>query len=74
MEKMKNACKPLSTPKIVFSSSDLEGVVSGYEDPMVIWAMMLNAEVKRVFIEQGSSADIIFRESFDKLELKNSDL
>lgn len=41
---------------------------------MVISAKMMNAEVKRVFIDQGSFADIIFRDVFDKLGLKNSNL
>ena len=41
---------------------------------MIISAKMVNAEVKKVFIDQGSSADIIFRDAFDKLGLKNADL
>ena len=41
---------------------------------MVISAKMVNAEVKQVFIDQGSSANIIFRDAFNKLRLKNSDL
>ena len=35
---------------------------------------MVNAEVKRIFIDQGSSANIIFWDIFDKLGLKNYDL
>ena len=72
--KMKMIHKPSSTPKIVFTSYDLEGVVLGYDDPMIISAKMVNAEVKQVFIDQGSSANIIFQEAFDKLGLKNLDL
>ena len=34
--KMKRAYKLSSTPKIVFSSSDLEGLVPGHDDPMGI--------------------------------------
>ena len=41
---------------------------------MMISAVMVNAEVKRVFIDQGSSADILFRDAFDKLGLNNIDL
>ena len=41
---------------------------------MIISAIMVNAEVKRVFVNQGSSTDIIFRDAFDKLKLKNSDI
>ena len=35
---------------------------------------MVNVEVKRFFVDQGSLADIIFRDTFDKLGLKNFDL
>ena len=48
--KMK-AYKPSSTLEIVFANSDLEGVVLGYDDPMVILARIVNADVKRVFID-----------------------
>ena len=58
----------------MFSSADFEEVVPGHDDRMVISAKMVNAEVKRVFIDQGSSADIIFWDAFNKLELKNFDL
>lgn len=49
-------------------------IVAEHNDPMVISAIMMNAKVKRVFINQGSSANIIFREALDKLGLKNSNL
>ena len=58
--RMKKLHKLFATPEIVFSSSDFEGVVLRHDDPMIISAKMVNAEVKRVFIDQGSSADIIF--------------
>ena len=69
-EKMKRTQKPSPIPKIIFSSLDLEEVIPGHHDPMIISAMVVNAEVKRVLVDQGSSADIIFRDAFDKLELK----
>ena len=34
---------------------------------------MVNVKVKRVIVDQGSSASIIFRDAFEKLALKNSD-
>ena len=62
------------TLEIVFSCSDLEGVIPGHDDPMMISATMVNTEIKRVFVDQGSSADILFRDAFDKLRLNNADL
>ena len=72
--RMKKPHKLSTTPEIVFASSDFQGVVLGHDDPMIISAKMVNAEVKRVFIDQGSLVDIIFRDAFDKLRLKNVDL
>ena len=60
--------------EIVFSCSDLEGVIPRHDDPMVISATIVNAEVKRVFANQGTSADILFWDAFDKLGLNNADL
>ena len=45
--RMKKPHKLHATLEIVFSSSDFEGVVPGHDDPMIISAKMVNAEVKR---------------------------
>ena len=74
MTKIKRAHKPSPTPGIVFSSSNFEEIVSGHDNHMVISAKMVYADVKKVFINQRSSADIIFQDAFDKLGLKNTDL
>ena len=60
MVRMKKPYKPPTIPEIVFSSSDIEEVVPEHDDSMIISAKMVNAEDKRVFIDQGNSADIIF--------------
>ena len=49
--KMKKPHKLPTTPEIVFSNSDFEKVVPGHDDPMIILAKMVNAEVKTVFID-----------------------
>ena len=41
---------------------------------MVISTVMVNTEVKRILIHQGSSADILFRDAFNKLRLTNTGL
>ena len=60
IEKMKKIHMPLSNPKIFFSSFNFEGIILGHDDPMVISAVMVNAEIKRVFVAQGSPLDITF--------------
>ena len=41
---------------------------------LIISTVMVNAEVKRIFMDQGSLADVIFHDAFDKLGLKNSNI
>ena len=60
--------------EIVFSGADLEGIGPGHDNPLIISIVMVNTEVKMVFVDQGSLANIIFRDAFDKLKLKNFDL
>ena len=48
------------TLEIVFSNFDLEGIMPRHDDPMMISAIMVNADVKMVFVDQGSSVNIIF--------------
>ena len=52
---------------ITFSDSDLEGCQHPYDDPLVVHAIVANTTVHRVFIDNGSSADIIFASAFDKM-------
>ena len=49
--RMKKPYKPPTTLEIVFSSFDFKGVVPGHDDPLIISAKMVNAEVKRVLID-----------------------
>ena len=71
---MKNKHKSSPALEIVFPSSDPEGIIPRYDDPMIISVVMANTEVKRVFMDQGSSVHIRYRDAFDKLGLMNSDL
>ena len=48
---MKKTWKPLPTSEIIFSNSDIEGVVPRHDDPMIISVVMVNTQVKRVFVD-----------------------
>ena len=52
---------------ITFSDSDLEGFQHPHDDLLVVRAIVANTTVHRVLIDNGSSADIIFASSFDKM-------
>ena len=56
-------------PDIKFSTTDYEGVVPHDDDPMVITLQIFNCDVKRVLIDPGCSADILYYDAFERLEL-----
>ncbi|KAL0416060.1 UNVERIFIED_CONTAM: hypothetical protein Slati_3437900 [Sesamum latifolium] len=43
-------------------------------DALVITALLANYEVERIFIDSGSSADILFGEAFDQMQLGDAPL
>jgi hypothetical protein len=56
-------------PDISFSARDYQGVVPHDDDPMVITLQIFNWDVKRVLIDPGSSADILYYDTFDRMGL-----
>ena len=52
---------------ITFSDSYLEGCQHPHDDPLVVRAIVANTTVHRALIDNGSSADIIFASTFDKM-------
>uniref|UniRef100_A0A151UIC5 Retrotransposon gag domain-containing protein n=1 Tax=Cajanus cajan TaxID=3821 RepID=A0A151UIC5_CAJCA len=63
-----------SQPEISFSDSDYEGVAPHEDDPIVVSAIVMGYNVKRVLIDQGSSADILFWETFEGMKIPNDRL
>ena len=59
---------------INFSNSDMEGCQHSHDDPLVIRAIVANKTVHRVLIGNGSSADIIFASTFDKMGIEREKL
>jgi hypothetical protein len=59
---------------LAFSKDDLPIDGTGSNAPLVISARMARYEVKRLFVDQGSSADIMFWDLFQKLGLTEKDL
>ncbi|XP_068504024.1 uncharacterized protein [Phaseolus vulgaris] len=54
---------------LVFTKADLEDVVPHDNDPVVISAVTAGRKVHRVLVDQGSSADVMFWTTFNKLQL-----
>ena len=58
---------PRFDTSITFSDSDLEGCQHPHDDPLVVRAVVAKKTVHRVLVDNGSSADIIFASTFDKM-------
>jgi len=54
---------------LVFTKADLRDVVPHDNDPMVISIITAGRRVHRVLVDQGSSADVMFWSTFNKLQL-----
>ncbi|XP_072056242.1 uncharacterized protein [Arachis hypogaea] len=61
-------------PTISFTKEDAQGVTPDHTDPVVITMILANANLHRTFVDQGSSADILFKPAFDKLGLEEKEL
>ncbi|KAL0433448.1 UNVERIFIED_CONTAM: hypothetical protein Slati_2679100 [Sesamum latifolium] len=56
-------------PLIQFDQEEQNGPGIPGNDALVITALLANYEVERVFIDSGSSADILFGEAYDQMQL-----
>jgi len=59
---------------ITFTKGDLRDVVPHDNDPIVISLVTAGRTVHRVLVDQGSSADVMFWPTFDKLQLSPDQL
>jgi len=56
-------------PPITFTDDDFHGLDHQQDDPMVITVELENYAVKKVLIDQGSSVDILYWATYQKLQL-----
>ena len=64
----------LTREPIAFNNDDLEGTIQLHDDTLVVTAWINGFIVKRVLIDQGSGAEVIYPYLFRGLGLKNEDL
>ncbi|GAU42470.1 hypothetical protein TSUD_100820 [Trifolium subterraneum] len=62
------------TPEISFNSEDGRDVIPHDDDPLVIQVQILNCDVKRVLIDSGSSADILYWDGYKVMRLSDEQL
>ncbi|RDX91165.1 hypothetical protein CR513_26881, partial [Mucuna pruriens] len=61
-------------PPITFTDEDYEGTRLYSNDPMVISIIIADYRVKQVLVDQGSSANVLFWQAFQKLGFLESSL
>ncbi|KAL0361009.1 UNVERIFIED_CONTAM: hypothetical protein Sradi_3785400 [Sesamum radiatum] len=61
-------------PIIQFGRAERSGPQTTHNDALVITATIANYEVRRIFIDSGSSADILFGETYDQMQLRDVSL
>lgn len=59
---------------ISFGEDDFEGTIQPHDDALVVTARIGGFLVKRVMIDQGSGADVMYPDLFEGLGLKTQDL
>ena len=59
---------------IAFNDDNLEGTIQLHNDALVVKAQINGFIVKRVLIDQGSGAEVMYPDQFRGLGLKNEDL
>ncbi|XP_024007921.1 uncharacterized protein LOC112083930 [Eutrema salsugineum] len=66
--------KTAESDAITFTEADTEGVDMPHNDPLVIELWVADCEVSRILVDTGSSVDLIFKETLDKMDLANHHL
>ncbi|XP_061357737.1 uncharacterized protein LOC133302031 [Gastrolobium bilobum] len=66
--KFKEEAKP-EQPLLYFTRKELEDVMPGHVHGLVITGTLVNCRVKKIFMDNGSCADIILWQAFKKMNL-----
>ena len=59
---------------IAFNDDDLERTIQPHDDALVVTIRINRFIVKRVMVDQGSGADVMYSDLFKGFELKDEDL
>jgi len=59
---------------VTFSKRDLDGTEYPHTDPLVISATLGTAVVKRIFVDNGSSVNVLFKHAFDQIGMSPEDI
>ncbi|XP_072087916.1 uncharacterized protein [Arachis hypogaea] len=59
-------------PEMTFRSTDFNHTDANYDDPMVISVQLGDLIVRKVLLDPGSSADVLFFTTFEKMKLSSN--
>ncbi|XP_021766311.1 uncharacterized protein LOC110730796 [Chenopodium quinoa] len=64
-----NRPRPVAIPEVVFTEEDARGVVFPHDDPLVLITKINRADIKRVLVDRGSSANVLFVQAFNEMNI-----
>ena len=56
-------------PSVAFTLDDIKGIIYPHDDPLVVSLQISTAMVHRILVDGGSSANILFMDTFEKIGL-----
>ncbi|XP_074561116.1 uncharacterized protein LOC141817345, partial [Curcuma longa] len=62
------------SPVIFFGPQDLDGVEAPHDDALVIRATVANYDIGRVFVDTGSSVNVLFANTFQQMDINEDSL
>ncbi|KAK3040937.1 hypothetical protein RJ639_028811 [Escallonia herrerae] len=62
------------TPTISFSDDDVGDTRTPHDDPLVVTLRVGNFDVKRILVDNGSSAEVLFYEAFQRMNIPSDRL
>ncbi|XP_025628677.1 uncharacterized protein [Arachis hypogaea] len=61
-----------NSPQITFQTADHNNSTANLDDPVVIYLQLGDLLVKKVLLDPGSSADVLFHSTFQKMKLSSN--
>ncbi|XP_048498080.1 uncharacterized protein LOC125496617 [Beta vulgaris subsp. vulgaris] len=59
-------------PSVAFTSEDARGIIYPHDDPLVVSLQISTTMVYRVLVDGGSSANILYKETFERMGLETA--
>ncbi|KAK3033701.1 hypothetical protein RJ639_033925 [Escallonia herrerae] len=66
--------KTTLVPTISFSEDEIGDIKTPHDDPLVVTLRVGNFDVKRILVDNGSSAEVLFYEAFPKMNIPSDRL